>query len=87
MALKDKVAKVLQEAFDLERIDLADEDGVYGYIVSDCFKKMDSLKRQKAIDKLFREGPVRFTKRELQRILSIAPLTRLEFASLGPRVG
>ena len=87
MGLKEKVAEVLQKEFQPELLHLSDEDGVYGYIVSDCFKKMDSLKRQKAIDKLFREGPVRFTKRELQRILAIAPLTRLEFASQGPRVG
>ena len=84
MDLREKVKQVLRSSLDLDQIRLVDEDGIYGYVVSERFYDVSPLDRQKLIDKALRNGPAKLTKAERRRILAIAPLTPAEYFALGP---
>ena len=75
MDLKEKVAALLQSAFEPEQMVLDDADGLSGYITSARFRGFDSLDRQKMIDKVLRSREAGLSKAELHEILVVAALT------------
>lgn len=78
MGLKEKVTEALRPALEYERIQLDDENGIIGYVVSSRFRGMTPIDRQILIEKILRDSPVRFTKAELRKILLIAAFTPAE---------
>lgn len=80
MDLKEKVAAVLRKALEPDGLVLEDEDGLGGYIVSAQFRGLDSLERQKLLDKLLRAPEAGLSKADLRQILVIAALTPEEQA-------
>jgi hypothetical protein len=78
--LKEKVASVLRSAFEPEQLVLDDSDGLSGYMTSVKFRGLDSLDRQKMIDKVLRSPNSGLSKSELREILVIAALTPEEQA-------
>jgi hypothetical protein len=82
--LKEKVTQAFRGSLDFDQIRLEDEDGIYGYVVSEQFYDMPDLDRQKLIGKALRNGPAKLTKAERRRILMIAALTPAEYAAVGP---
>ena len=80
MDLKEKVASLLRAAFDPEELALDDSDGLGGFVVSSRFRGLDSLERQKMINKIVRARDSGLSKEELREILVIAALTPEEQA-------
>jgi acid stress-induced BolA-like protein IbaG/YrbA len=78
--LKEKVAAVLRKALQPQELVLDDDDGLGGYIVSEKFQGLDSLERQKLLDKLLRAPEAGLSKADLRQILVIAALTPEEQA-------
>jgi stress-induced morphogen len=78
--VKEKIAVVLQAAFEPEELVLDDSDGLGGYVISAKFRGFDSLQRQKMINKALRAPSSGLTKAELREILVIAALTPEEQA-------
>ena len=85
MDLRKKVEDVLRRTFDVEEIDLQDDEGVYGVVVSPQFRGMPVLERQTLVETALRKGPHKLTKAELRHVLAIAPLTPAEYHAVGPR--
>jgi hypothetical protein len=82
--LKDKVEHALRSHFQVDHIQLVDEDGLYGFVVSPDFKGLSAIDRQTRIDQALRDASMSLTKREHRQILAIAPLTPVEYDVLGP---
>jgi hypothetical protein len=80
MDLKEKVTAALRRALEPVYLELNDDDGVYGFIVSDQFVRTSALDRQKLIDKALHDPGVKFTKAERREIMLIAGLTPAEYA-------
>jgi acid stress-induced BolA-like protein IbaG/YrbA len=83
MELKEKVTKALNRQLSPDRVQLEDDDGISGIVVSKQFDQMPALDRQTLIDKALRGSKIKFTKAELRSVLAIAGLTPAEFAALG----
>ena len=83
MDLKEKVTKALNGQLNPDRIQLEDDGGISGFVVSKKFDRMPALDRQTLIDKALRGSKIKFTKAELRSVLAIAGLTPAEFAALG----
>lgn len=83
MDLKEKVSEALRQALRPVYLELNDDDGVYGFIVSDQFVRAPALDRQKLIDKALHAPGVKFTKAERREIMLIAGLTPAEYAAHG----
>lgn len=84
MDLKEKVAAALRAAFEPEELVLDDSDGLGGYITSQKFRGLDSLDRQKMINRTLRAPAAGLSKEELREILVIAALTPEEQALHAP---
>ena len=85
MDLRQKVEAVLRQYLDIEIMDLEDDDGISGVIVSSQFHDMPVLDRQLLVETALRKSPKKLTKPELRRVLAIAPLTPAEYHAAGPR--
>jgi acid stress-induced BolA-like protein IbaG/YrbA len=81
MDLKTKVTQALRQALQPERIQVDDENGIYGVVVSNQFSRMSSLDRQRLIDKTLRDPAVKLTKSELRRVFFIMTYTPAEYAA------
>jgi hypothetical protein len=86
MDLREKIAKILSRSLGDVAVRLEDDDGITGYAVSDRFRGMPSLDRQRLIDSLLRQGPEPLSDAEQRRVLMIATLTPVEFDSIGARI-
>lgn len=84
MDLKEKVEHALRSHFQVDHIQLVDEDGVYGFVVSPDFRGLSAIDRQTRIDQALRDPSTSLTRREHRQILAIAPLTPVEFDVIGP---
>jgi hypothetical protein len=82
--LKEKVAALLQTAFDPEDLVLDVSDGLGGYIVSETFRGHDSLDRQRMINKVLRSRDSGISKTEQREILIIAAFTPEEYLLHAP---
>lgn len=80
MDLKEKVTDVLRSALDAERVQLEEDDGIYGFVVSSQFCHQTSLDRQKLIHRVLHRSASKLTNAELRRILAIAAFTPAEYA-------
>jgi stress-induced morphogen len=79
MDLKEKVTEALARHLHPERIQLEDDDGISGFVVSTQFRGMSSFDRQTLIHHLLRDTAPKLSKAELRQILAIAALTPVEF--------
>jgi acid stress-induced BolA-like protein IbaG/YrbA len=82
--LKEKVEVALKRYIGPERIQLNDDDGIFGFVVSARFRGMSAIDRQTLIDNALRDPAAKFTKPELRQVLAIAALTPAEFEVRGP---
>jgi acid stress-induced BolA-like protein IbaG/YrbA len=82
--LKEKIEKALRSRLQVEHIQLVEEDGVYGFVVSPDFRGLSAIDRQKRVDQALRDPSTSLTKPEHRQILAIAPLTPAEFRVIGP---
>jgi hypothetical protein len=80
--LKDKVAEALRQALRPDHLQLDDDDGVWGFVVSTQFRQMPALERQVMIENALRNSAFKLTKAELRNVLAIAPLTPAEFEAM-----
>ncbi len=83
MDLKEKVTEALRLSLHPDHIELEDDDGISGVVVSAEFQTMSSLDRQKIIDGALRHTSVRLSKSEMRNILAIAGLTPAEYEAIG----
>ncbi len=86
MEILDKLIKALRTSLNAEYINIDDDDGVSGYVVSRQFEEMSTLDRQKLIDDILRNAPDPLTNEEQRQILMIAGLTPNEYESVGARI-
>lgn len=85
MNLREKVTRILQEAFQPEQVVLEDDEaGMTGYLISTRFSGMNSIDRQGLIYDALRAKEAKLSKAELRRILAIAPVTPEEYALHAP---
>lgn len=82
MDLREKVASALHESLKLDHIQLEDDDGISGIIVSAQFRGVSAMDRQMLVPNALRKSSVKLTRADLSRILAIAPLTPAEYAAI-----
>jgi acid stress-induced BolA-like protein IbaG/YrbA len=75
MDVREKVEEALRHAFDPEFIQLEDDDGISGYLVSSKFRRMEFIDRQTMIYEALRNSPIRLKPGEIRRVVAIAALT------------
>jgi hypothetical protein len=80
--IKNKVSTALSQSLTPDYIQLEDDDGISGFVVSTRFKQMPALDRQMLIDNALRGSAIKFTKAELRQVLAIAGLTPAEYEAL-----
>jgi acid stress-induced BolA-like protein IbaG/YrbA len=80
--LKEKVESALKGAITDARIQLENDDGISGFVVSSDFRGRSALDRQTLIEWALRHSSVKFTKPELRQILAIAALTPAEYETV-----
>lgn len=85
MDLQEKVAVALRKSLHPEHIELENDDGVSGFVVSEKFRGLTAIDRQTLIDNALRRSSVKFSKAELRQVLAIAALTQAEYAAVAPR--
>jgi hypothetical protein len=86
MDLRKKIASKLSQSLGDAYVRLEDDDGISGFVVSPRFKGMSSLNRQGLIDDILDNGPDPLSKEKRRRVLMIAALTPVEYASVGARI-
>ena len=79
MALVEKTKTALEKNMSVQRVDLEDDYGVIGFVVSKDFQDVSSTDRQIRIHRILRASADRLTKAEVRRIGAIAALTPDEF--------
>jgi hypothetical protein len=84
MDLKDRVRNALVPALKAEYVQLVDDDGISGFVVSRRFEGMPVLDRQEQIDRALQRAEL--TSPEQRRILMIAALTPTEYAAVGAKI-
>ncbi len=84
MDLKEKVETALRRHFESDHIELVEDDGVYGFVVSPRFQSLSAIDRQILIDRALRDPSSKLSKRESRQILVIAALTPVEYEVRGP---
>jgi acid stress-induced BolA-like protein IbaG/YrbA len=84
--LKEKVTEALRQSLQPEQIRLEDDDGIFGFVISERFRGVSALDRQALVYDALRKSPVKLSKAELRRVLGIAPLTAIEFESVDHKI-
>jgi stress-induced morphogen len=84
MDFKEKVEKALRSHFQVEHLDLSDDNGITGVMVSPDFEGVERLDRHRRIDRALRDRSGKLTPREQRRVLLIAPFTPAEYGPIGP---
>jgi acid stress-induced BolA-like protein IbaG/YrbA len=82
-----KVKRALKRAFSPEIVNLEDDDGIIGVVVSDQFRRMESIDRQMSIDKALRDPSARLSEEEIRQVMAISPMTPEEYVAFGPNGG
>jgi acid stress-induced BolA-like protein IbaG/YrbA len=82
MDLKEKVEDALKRCIQADHIQLEDDDGIFGFVVSREFRGMSAIDRQTLVYDALHNSPVKFSKRELRRVLAIAALTPAEYETI-----
>ena len=82
-----KVKKALKRAFNPEIVNLEDDDGIIGVVVSDQFRCMESIERQMSIDNTLRDPLSRLSENEIRQVLAITLMTPEEYVAFGPVAG
>jgi acid stress-induced BolA-like protein IbaG/YrbA len=86
MGVQEKVERALRHSLGAEVVvDLEDDDGIIGVVVSSKFRRMEPMDRQTIIDKALRSAPEALTQEEMRRVIVIAPLTPEEHAAYSAR--
>jgi HEPN domain-containing protein/stress-induced morphogen len=80
----EKVKRALNRSFKPVTMDLEDDDGIIGVVVSDKFRRMESIDRQTLIDNALREPLARLSEEEIRHVLAITPMTPEEYVAFGP---
>jgi acid stress-induced BolA-like protein IbaG/YrbA len=83
MDLKKKVTLALRRFLQPDDIQLQDDDGISGFVVSGQFRKMSSMDRQMLIHKALHDSAAKVSAEELRNVLTIACLTPEEYEALG----
>jgi acid stress-induced BolA-like protein IbaG/YrbA len=78
-----KVKRALKRAFNPEIVNLEDDEGIIGVVVSDQFRRMESIDRQMSIDNALRDPLSRLSEDEIRHVLAITPMTPEEYVALG----
>ena len=86
MDLKQKVTEALHRRFEPEVIELDEEGGISGFVVSPSFRGKTALDRQTEIHEALHGPSGPLTAAEGRRILAIAALTPAEYAATGKGV-
>ena len=84
MDVLKKVKTALNRHFKPEMLDLQDDDGIVGIIVSEDFRGVESVDRQTMIQQALRKSVTPLTKSDWRRILIIAPMTPEEYVAYAP---
>jgi stress-induced morphogen len=79
-----KVRRALKRAFNPEIVNLEDDDGIIGVVVSDQFRGMESIDRQMSIDNALRDPLAQLSEDEIRQVLAITPMTPEEYVAFGP---
>ena len=66
----------------VELLELDEDDGISGYVVSPRFESLTSLDRQTLLDQIWLAHPHTLTRAERRQILMIAALTPCEYESI-----
>ena len=83
MSLREKVERALRRYLKPNRVELRDNDGITGYVISPRFRRMNSLRRQTLIYEALQDSASRLTPEEIQRVLAIAAVTPEEYIGIG----
>jgi acid stress-induced BolA-like protein IbaG/YrbA len=84
MELKEKVERALRNQFQVDYLDLVDNEGITGVMVSPDFEGVGRLDRHRRIDRALRDRSGKLTRREQDRVVLIAPFTPTEYGPIGP---
>jgi stress-induced morphogen len=84
MDLKEKVETALRSHFQVEHLDLRDDNGIIGVMVSPDFDGVGRLDRQRRIDRALRDRSGKLTRREQREVVLIAAFTPTEYGPIGP---
>ena len=84
MDLVKKVKTALNRAFKPIHLDIEDDDGIIGVVVSDRFRDVESLERQTLVHDALQESQTPLTVEEMRHVLVIAPMTPEEYVAFGP---
>ena len=87
MELVKKIKTVLNRSFKPQVLELEDDGGVIGVVVSDHFREVQSLDRQLMIQNALRKSLKPLSIDEMGRILAIAPMTPEEYVAYEPKNG
>ncbi|HEY7422638.1 MAG TPA: hypothetical protein VH682_00125 [Gemmataceae bacterium] len=86
MGLVKKILNALSQSLTVEQLQLVEEDGISGFVVSPRFQGMSALARQELIEEALTKGPDALTPKERRRVLMIAALTPVEYVSVGAHI-
>ena len=75
MDLCAKVIAALERVLGPSEIDLKDDDGIIGYVVSAKFRQIEHFDRQALIYDALRDPLAGLDEQELRRVIAIAALT------------
>jgi stress-induced morphogen len=84
MELKEKVEGALRNHFQVDYLDLVDNEGISGVMVSPDFEGVGRLDRHRRIDRALRDRSGKLTRREQRQVVLIAPFTPTEYGPIGP---
>ncbi len=84
MELKEKVERALRNHFQVDYLDLVDNEGITGVMVSPDFEGVGRLDRHRRIDRALRDRSGKLTRREQRQVVLIAPYTPTEYGPIGP---
>ena len=87
MDLQKKVKTALTRYFKPIFVDVTDDDGVIGVVVSDRFRAVESIDRQTLIQDALNKSVTPFSPEELRRVLAITPMTPEEYVAYSPKNG
>jgi acid stress-induced BolA-like protein IbaG/YrbA len=84
--LKEKVERALEGYLHPDLIQLEDDDGISGFVVSEEFRGVSAFDRQTVIYKALRAPSAKISRTELRRVLGIAALTSVEYEAVCQKV-
>ena len=85
MDLVKRIKTALNRTFKPVFLEIMDDDGVIGVVVSEHFRQVESIDRQALIQDALRKSLTPITREEMSRVLAIAPMTPEEYVAYGPR--